>query len=138
MPGRNFARGPAFATGMMRTLRLALLCGALCLCCAAPAAAATNQESIFEDEHQLLELGPGQAAFALDDIKSLGADSVRSLVLWSRVAPAGKKRPRGFTATDPRAYSPALWDPYDDLVRGTRDRGLGVILSPSTPMPKWA
>ena len=73
------------------------------------------------------------AATALDDIDALGADSVRSLVLWSRVAPRGG-RP-AVKAADPRAYPPAAWDPYDDLVRGTRARGLGLILSPSTPMP---
>ncbi len=43
-----------------------------------------------------------------------------------------------FKAADPRAYPPAAWDPYDDLVRGTRARGLGLILSPSTPIPIWA
>jgi hypothetical protein len=100
----------------------------LCLAAAAPAAASRDQESIFEDEHQLLESGPGVAAAALDDIDALGADSVRSLVLWRRVAPARKGQP----------YSPAAWDPYDDLVRGTRARGLGLILSPSTPSPLWA
>ncbi len=62
----------------------------------------------------------------MDDIKSLGADSVRSLVLWSRIAPRGSRRPRGFKAADPRSYSPAAWDPYDDLVRGTSVRGLGL------------
>ena len=98
----------------MRTLRFALLCGALFLCAAAPASAARGQESIFEDEHQLLDLGPGVANTALDDVKSLGADSVRSLVLWSRIAPRGKRRPRGFRATEPRAYAPSTWDPYDD------------------------
>jgi hypothetical protein len=87
----------------MRSLRLALLCGALFLCLAAPASASRNQESIFEDEHQLLELGPGVANHALDDIRALGADSIRSLVLWSRVAPRGKKRPPAFKAADPRA-----------------------------------
>jgi hypothetical protein len=122
----------------MTRLRLALLCSALFLCAAAPASAARNQESIFEDEHQLLDLGPGAANSAMDDIKSLGADSVRSLVLWSRIAPRGSRRPRGFKAADPRSYSPAAWDPYDDLVRGTSVRGLGLILSPSTPMPRWA
>jgi len=105
-----------------------------CLAAAAPAAASHDQESIFEDEHQLLESGPGVAATALDDIDALGADSVRSLVLWARVAPG--RRPAN--ATDPRAYPPAAWDPYDDLVRGTRARGLGLILSPSTPIPVWA
>src|SRR3954452_23977972 len=122
----------------MRTLRLALLAGALCLSLAAPASAARNQESIFEDEHQLLELGSFQANRSLDDIHALGADSIRSLVLWSRLAPGGSRRPKGFKAADPRAYSAALWDPYDDLVRGTAARGLGLILSPSTPIPKWA
>jgi hypothetical protein len=106
----------------------------MCLAAAAPAAASHDQESIFEDEHQLLESGPAAAASALDDIDALGADSVRSLVLWSRVAPG--RRPRD--AADPRAYPAAAWDPYDDLVRGARVRGLGLILSPSTPMPVWA
>ena len=100
----------------------------LCLAAAAPAAASHDQESIFEDEHQLLESGPEGAASALDEIDALGADSVRSLVPWARVAPARKGEP----------YSPAAWDPFDDLVRGARLRGLGLILSPSTPIPVWA
>lgn len=122
----------------MRTLRFALLAGALCLTFAAPASASRDQESIFEDEHQLLELGSATANASLDDINRLGADSVRSLVLWSRLAPRGATRPQGFKAADPKAYPATLWDPYDDLVRGTSVRALGLILSPSTPMPAWA
>src|SRR4051812_11956024 len=122
----------------MRSLRFALLCGALLLCLAAPASASRNQESIFEDEHQLLELGPGVANRALTDVHSLGADSIRSLVLWSRIAPRGTRRPPAFPAADPRAYPPSSWDPYDDLVRGAGVRGLGLILSPTTPGPAWA
>ena len=76
---------------------------------AAPAAASRDQESIFEDEHQLLELGPGGRLRPLDDIDALGADSVRSLVLWARLAPRGGGP--GFKAADPRAYPPAAWDP---------------------------
>jgi hypothetical protein len=122
----------------MTTLRLALLAGALCLLLAAPASASRNQESIFEDEHQLLELGAANANRALNDLNRLGADSVRSLVLWSRLAPGRSRRPKGFKAADPRAYPAALWDPYDALVRGTGVHGLGLILSPSTPQPAWA
>src|SRR4051812_10175174 len=122
----------------MRALALALLACALCLGLAAPASASRDQESIFEDEHQLLELGSSAADRSLDDIDALGADTVRSLVLWSRLAPGGPRRPTGFKAADPRSYPAALWDPYDDLVRGTAARGLGLILSPSTPIPKWA
>ena len=69
--------------------------------------------------------------------QQLGADSVRSLVIWSRLAPRRARRPKGFKAADPHAYPAALWDPYDDLVRGTGARAR-PILSPSTPMPAWA
>jgi hypothetical protein len=88
------------------------------LAAAAPAAASRTQESIFEDETAVLEGGPG----ALDEIDALGADTVRSVVVWSRVAGGG----------------PSAWDPYDELVRGTRARGLGLILSPTTPGPRSA
>ncbi|HYH89289.1 MAG TPA: hypothetical protein VEX67_08645 [Solirubrobacteraceae bacterium] len=133
------ARSPSATTPSPSShARLALLTGALCLAAAAPAAASRDQESIFEDEHQLLERGPAAASAGLDDVARLGADSVRSLVLWSRLAPGGAGRPRGFSGAEPKAYPPALWDPYDDLVRGTSVRGLGLILSPSTPMPAWA
>jgi hypothetical protein len=123
---------------MTSALRLALLLGALTLLLAAPASASRTQESIFEDEHQLLELGPDARNAALDDISRLGADSVRSLVLWSRVAPAGSRRPQGFDGSNPAAYPAQAWDPYDDLVRGASLRGLGLLLSPSTPIPAWA
>ena len=108
----------------------------MCLAAAAPAAASRDQESIFEDEHALLDRGPAAASAALDEIDALGADTVRSVVVWSRVAPA--RRPREFAAADPRAYPPAAWDPFDDLVRGARARGLGLLLSPTTPGPRWA
>ena len=104
----------------------------LCLAAAAPAAASRTQESIFEDEHALLDRGPAAAALALDEIDALGADTVRSVVVWSRLAP---RAPAG---SDPRAYPPSAWDPYDDLVRGTRLRGLGLLLSPTTPGPRGA
>src|SRR3954447_232833 len=99
-------------SGVMRILPLALLACALSLTLAAPASASRNQESIFEDEHQLLELGPVQASRTLDELDALGADTVRSLVLWNRLAPGGARRPKGFKAADPRGYAAALWDPY--------------------------
>ena len=123
---------------MTTALRTALLVGALTLLLAAPASASKTQESIFEDEQQLLERGPDVRNATLDDIDALGADSIRSLVLWSRIAPAGSRRPKGFAGANPDAYPAAAWDPYDDLVRGANVRGLGLLLSPSTPIPAWA
>ncbi|MGZ5311343.1 MAG: hypothetical protein ACXWZK_06400 [Solirubrobacterales bacterium] len=123
---------------MTTALRTALLVGALTLLLAAPASASKTQESIFEDEQQLLERGPDVRNATLDDIDALGADTIRSLVLWSRIAPAGSRRPKGFTGASPAAYPAAAWDPYDDLVRGANVRGIGLLLSPSTPIPAWA
>ena len=123
---------------MTTALRTALLVGALTLLLAAPAAASKTQESIIEDEQQLLERGPDVRNATLDEMSSLGADTIRSLVIWNRIAPAGSRRPAGFDGANPAAYPAAAWDPYDDLVRGTGVRGLGLLFSPSTPIPAWA
>ena len=98
-PDRNFTRGPAFAPRVMRTLRLALLAGALCLTFAAPASASRDQESIFEDEHQLLEIGPAAANAGLDDIKTPGR---RQRALARALEPAGARAARAA----PRASRP--------------------------------
>lgn len=123
---------------MTTALRTALLVGALTLLLAAPAAASKTQESIIEDEHQLLERGPEVRNATLDEMSSLGADTIRSLVIWNRIAPAGSRRPAGFDGANPAAYPAAAWDPYDDLVRGAGVHGLGLLFSPSTPIPAWA
>ena len=61
------------------------------------------------------------AATALDDIDALGADSVRSLVLWARVAPGGGPRMPPIRGRTRRRRGIR----YDDLVRGTRPAGWG-------------
>jgi hypothetical protein len=122
-----------------RLIPLALLVAALC-CGPAAARAATTQESIVEDEYQMLQAGAAARERALDDVVTLGADGVRALVLWADIAPAArsKQRPAGFDPTDPAAYPAARWDRLDALVRGASARGLSVLLAPSTPAPAWA
>ena len=64
---------------------------------------------------------------ALDDIEALGADSVRSLVLWRAVAPRGGKRAAGLQGRRPaRPTRRRRGIRYDDLVRGAQARGLGL------------
>ena len=67
-------------------------------------------------------------------------DTVRALVQWTRVVPGpnATRRPPGLDPANPRTYPPEVWDPYDDLVRGARARGLDVLLSPAGPVPLWA
>jgi hypothetical protein len=128
--GHRWLTGTAAATA-------AVACAAVL----APAAqAGHDQESIFQDDQQLIFSGPVRQAQALSDIDRLGADTVHALVTWRRVAPAPRRRrrPRGFHAADPAAYPAANWDAYDALVRGAAARGMGVLLSPSSPDPDWA
>ena len=114
----------------------------MAICCVAvpTARASATQESLVEDEREMLQSGPLVLARALDDAVALGADGVRAVVRWRDIAPAptATRQPAGFDGADPAAYAAARWDPLDDLVRGTRARGLSLLLSPSTPMPGWA
>jgi hypothetical protein len=113
---------------------------ALCLSAPAAARASATQESIVEDEREMLQAGPVALGRALDDTVALGADGVRAIVRWRDIAPGpgAALRPAGFDPADPAEYAPERWDALDDLVRGTRARGLSLLLSPSTPMPAWA
>ncbi len=126
---QNSLRGAALVAALLSLLLLPGL-----------ASASSTQESIFEDEHELLQLGPARQAEALDEMAALGADTVRTLVNWQQVAPKGKskKRPKSLDAANPATYPAENWDRYDDLVRGAQARGMTVLLSPSSPIPAWA
>jgi hypothetical protein len=123
-----------------RSLLAALLAATALAVPAAPALASSTQESIIEDEHQMLGLGPAERERALDDAQALGADGIRVVVLWRSIAPSpdAAKRPKGFDGKNPAAYPAPSWDPLDAVVRGAQARGLKVLLSPSGPIPAWA
>jgi hypothetical protein len=121
--------------------RSALLLGALAaLGVAAPAGASRVQRSIFEDDQTLVLSSATIRERTLDDLQTLGVDTVHSVVFWHKVAPAplSTHRPAGFDGSNPAAYPANLWDRYDGLVRGAQARGMDVLLSPSSPMPAWA
>src|SRR3954451_24905479 len=127
-------------TRRRRVRRIVAVAAALAALPTAPALASTNQQSIIEDEHQMLDLGPAVQARALDDAKNLGADIVRANVIWARIAPkpTSKKRPKHFNGSKPSEYSAAKWAPLDGLVAGAQARGLKVLLTPTGPVPAWA
>ena len=69
------ARGHRCRTGAAAALAAAACAGAL-----APAARAGHeQESIFQDDQQLIFSGPARQAQSLSDIARLGADTVHAL-----------------------------------------------------------
>jgi len=119
-----------------------LLVAACLMALALPGAAhaASFQESIAQDERQLLYNGPDVREQTLDELQSLGVDTIRVLFTWSDVAPeAGStRRPPNFDAANPAHYPAEAWNRYDALVRSAARRRLGLILTPTTPMPVWA
>ncbi len=126
-------------TSLRRAGRALAVGAAACvLLPSAPAHASTNQLSVIEDEHQMLELGTYRQALALDDAVALGADVVRANVIWSRYAPAptSKKKPKRFDGKDPNAY-PSL-NIVDTFVQAAQARGLQVLLTVTGPIPAWA
>jgi hypothetical protein len=70
----------------------------------------------------------------------LGVDYVRVTVPWAGVAPdpTAGTAPSGFDPANPSSYPAERWAPYDTIVREAKARGIGVILDPGSPVPKWA
>jgi hypothetical protein len=122
-----------------RPLRLALLLGLLLLP-AAPAAAATSQETTFQDDPLLVYGTPEQQFRTVEQLAALGVDRLRISVFWRLVAPNadGRTRPQGFDATDHRAYGDAAWARYDRIVRAAARFGVAVNFNLTSPGPEWA
>ena len=144
MPARLHTSGAAVAPWCARRRALPLLTAllsalALAGALAPPARAGAFQQAILQDDLQLLYSGGGQREATLDELQRLGVDTVRAFVSWNGVAPAptSTTRPR-FDSANPAAYNPGEWDRYDDLVRSAVRRGMGVLLTPTGPIPAWA
>jgi len=112
----------------------------LALAVLAPVAAASGtQESIFQDDNELLYSPPAEVSRTLDTLDALGVDRLRLTVLWRAVAPDPGQRVRPvFDAADPAAYPPGAFDRYDHVLREAAARGIGVLLNPTGPAPLWA
>ncbi|HEX8101713.1 MAG TPA: hypothetical protein VF533_03805 [Solirubrobacteraceae bacterium] len=107
----------------------------------ATAAAGPGQLSIFLDDDQMLYRGDQARDFALQRMKTLGADVVRVSVLWSVAAEnahKGRRQRRRFRSADPSTYPIGNWDRYDRLVLAAQQMGIVVYLDVTGPGPKWA
>lgn len=122
-------RGAALTAALLAVVLAAL---------ALPRAALANhrQPTIFDAPRELRSYDDGLRTKTLDDIKSLGADWIRVVVQWHDVAPhAGWRHRPSFNEKDPNAYN---WFLYDRIVSEARARGLKVLMTPSSPVPRWA
>src|ERR1700742_2543993 len=120
--------------------RTTLAVAVLLLIAAAPASASHTQGSVFEDDSALLTGDATARGQALDEIQSFGVDTIRTLVIWNRVAPdpTNATKPSGFDATNPDAYPAGAWDRWDALVHEAQARGINVLMTVTGPIPGWA
>jgi hypothetical protein len=93
--------------------------------------------SVFEDHNALIRDGAFRRQGTLDELKGLGADTLRVEVKWNEVAPFPNRAKRPvFDAADPGAYKG--FGPYDDLFRRAEPMGFRVIADLAPDAPRWA
>ena len=110
--------------------------------CSSPAAASARaQETIFDAPRELIGgATPESRAAALNELRALGADTIRINLPWRYLVPrpGRSKKPAGFNAADPGDYPQTRWGTVDGVVRGALARGMQVLMTPSGPIPDWA
>jgi hypothetical protein len=113
-------------------MRRLLLTTALLAAVLAPAAhASSDQLVIVQDNGRML----GSPEATAQELRELGADVVKIQLYWSDVAPAGRRKPAGFDASDPSSYH---WDVYPGAVNEIIEAGMRPYLSLGGRAPRWA
>ena len=100
------------------------------------ASAADGVEIGMEDERLLLS-DPWAAPGVVAAWRELGVEVVRLHAGWARIAPAGRRRPRGFRAGDHRSRH-YHWRALDNAVGLVRANGMRVMLTVTGPGPVWS
>ena len=123
-----------FARARTTTFFVAL---AFALLLPSQAFASKGQWSIFEDHPYLVRTDTATRERTLDEIKQLGADTIRVEVKWDEVAPnpGSRKRPQ-FDATNPSAYPG--FGPFDELVKSAVARKFRIVITITGDAPRWA
>jgi hypothetical protein len=125
---------------MVARARTLLAVAATAVCASAaltpPAALAShNQEAMFEDTVGILE----NPAVQLDRLRRLGVERIRLFVAWRNYAPRpdSYRRPRGFDASNPKAYG-AVWGALDAAIRQAATDGMSLDVDVGPGAPLWA
>jgi hypothetical protein len=115
--------------------------GALIPALALPAQslASSNQQSILQDDVQLLYGTAQHQLRVLQQLKSLGVGVVKVSLIWSLVAPHPNAAHKpSFDAANPSAYPYGAWTRYDTLAAAAHSLGLRVYLQFVPRDPRWA
>ena len=120
----------------------ALFAAAAVLAPGAPAGASATQETILQDDPQLLGASRAVLDRRLAYLKLIGVDRVRISVFWANVAPGrlSQRAPRFPRpgAANPGAYPPGSWDPYDRIAEMAKRNHLDLLFTLTGPAPAWA
>ncbi len=100
----------------------------------ADASASSSQSTFFESPG--LFVNPATRPATIATLQQLGVRAIRVELAWHNVAPgADSARRPSFDPTDPAAYN---WSEYDPVVEEAHERGWKVLLTVTSPVPKWA
>ena len=131
-PSRSRRAGSAVA---------ACLLASVCLSFPGQASASRTQPTIFDATQALLSAPTAKKRDAiLNQLDNLGVDTLRLVLPWRFLVPAAGKHepPAGFNPANPHDYPQFRWSAVDAAVLGAERRGIGVLLTPSSPFPNWA
>jgi hypothetical protein len=118
-----------------RKLIVAVVVSCLCLLAPASSALASSSQTTFFESPALL-LSPATRPATMATLQQLGVRAVRVELSWRNVAPAANSAHRpSFAATDPASYN---WSEYDPLIAEAHERGWTVLLTVTSPVPRWA
>ncbi len=102
--------------------------------CASSALASRTEVSYFEAPALLLSASTRPATLAT--LKRLGVTALRVELSWHEVAPRpNDRRKPSFDPTDPAAYR---WGQYDALIEAAHGLGWKILLTVTSPVPRWA
>jgi hypothetical protein len=119
----------------LRKLLWAMLVSALMCGGASPSALASGTEVTYFEAPALL-LAPATRPATLATLRRLGVSALRVELSWHAVAPrANARRKPSFDPTDPAAYH---WGQYDALIEAAHALGWKILLTVTSPVPRWA
>jgi hypothetical protein len=145
VPQRRSSRFDRRRAGLLGGLLLLLVVAVIVVVAASSSSSGSGSnsrgpiESIFQDDDHLLYSPTPTVIRTLDTLRGLGVNRLRLTILWGALAPDAISRtpPPHFDATDPGAYGPGVWAPYDRIVELARQRGIGVAFNVTAPGPLW-
>jgi hypothetical protein len=119
---------------LRKPLLAALAVSAVFAALAPTALASSGQVTYFEAPALLLS--PSTRPATLATLQRLGVKALRVELRWHDVAPGANSRRRpSFDPTDPAAYH---WGQYDALIGAVHRLGWKILLTATSPVPRWA